>query len=74
MPKFLVVGHTYGPTDRCFGANEKYKIENVYTSEEWYQHVRDSSTTKVEVIEMQQENHDYRGTSDDKLVSVKYIF
>ena len=29
--KFLVVGHTYGPTDRCFGGIEKYirKIENV---------------------------------------------
>lgn len=64
--KFLVVGHTYGPTDRCFGAIEKYlyKIENVYTPEEWYRHVKDSSVTassKVEVITMQQENfHDHR--------------
>lgn len=28
--KFLVVGHTYGPADRCFGTIEKYlmRIEN----------------------------------------------
>ena len=58
--KFLVVGHTYGPTDRCFGGIEKYirKIENVYTPQEWYRHVSDSAVaaaSRVEVIEMQQE-------------------
>lgn len=36
--KFLVVGHTH---DRYFGTIEKYlsRIENVYTPQEWYQHV-----------------------------------
>lgn len=64
--KFLIVGHTYGPTDRCFGVIEKHlkKIEQVYTPEEWYQHVRESAVSehsKIEVIEMQQENfRDYR--------------
>ena len=31
--KFLVVGHTYGPTDRSFGVIEHYtsRIETVYT-------------------------------------------
>ena len=39
--KFLVAGHTYGSTDRCFGVIEKYldKIENVYIPEDWYKHV-----------------------------------
>ena len=58
--KFLVVGHTYGPADRCFGTIEKYlmRIENVYTPQEWCQHVKDSAvnaSSKVEVIEMKQE-------------------
>ena len=58
--KFLVVGHTYGPTDRCFGTIEKYlsRIENVYTPQEWYHHVKDSAvtaTSRVEVIEMKQD-------------------
>ena len=58
--KFLIVGHTYGPTDRCFGVIEKHlgRIKNVYTPGEWYQHVRDSAVTessRLEVIEMQQE-------------------
>ena len=60
--KFLVVGHTYGPTDRCFGAIEKYlyKLENVYTPQEWYHHVQKSSSI-AEVMEMKQENfHDHR--------------
>ena len=57
--KFLIVGHTYGPTDRSFGAIEKYlsRIENVYTPHEWYQHVKDSAinaSSRVEVVEMQQ--------------------
>ena len=58
--KFLVVGHIYGPTDRCFGTIEKYlsQVENVYTPSEWYKHVKDSNLTTntgVEVIEMKQE-------------------
>jgi hypothetical protein len=57
--KFLIVGHSYGPTDRSFGAIEKYlsQIENVYTPHEWYQHVKDSAinaSSRVEVVEMQQ--------------------
>lgn len=57
--KFLVVGHTYGPADRYFGVIEKHvrKIENVYTPEEWYKHVKESSlvsSSKIEVIEMEQ--------------------
>ena len=54
--KFLVVGHTYGPTDRFFGVIENHlkKIENVYTPQEWYCHVQ-SSSTSIEVIEMKQE-------------------
>ena len=55
-----MVGHTYGPTDRCFGTIEKYlsQVENVYTPSEWYKHVKDSNLTTntgVEVIEMKQE-------------------
>ena len=58
--KFLIVGHTYGPTDTCFGVIEKHlhQIETVYTPQEWYQHVKDSAVTvasRVEVTEMQQE-------------------
>lgn len=58
--KFLTVGHTYGPTDRCFGVIEKYlsRIEIVHTPQDWYQHVKDSAITassRVEVVEMQQE-------------------
>ena len=57
--KFLIVGHTYGPTDRCFGVTKKYlnHLENVYTPHEWQQHVRDSATSvnsRVEVISMEQ--------------------
>ncbi len=57
--KFLIVGHTYGPADRCFGVIEKYldRIETVYTPQDWYQHVKDSAvaeSSRVEVIEMQQ--------------------
>lgn len=64
--KFLVVGHTYGPTDRCFGTIEKHlsRVENVYTPQEWYQHVSNSAVTekcKVHVIEMKQDYfRDYR--------------
>ena len=55
--KFLIVGHTYGPTDRCFGVIEKHlhQIETGYTPQEWYQHVKDTAvtvTSRVEVIEM----------------------
>lgn len=56
--KFLVVGHTYGPTDRCFGVIEKHvqNIENVYSSQEWYKHVEESSVSrKIEVIQMDQD-------------------
>jgi hypothetical protein len=54
--KFLIAGHTYGPTDRCFGVIEKYldRIENVYTPQEWYDHVSHSTST-AKVVEMQQE-------------------
>ena len=41
--KFLIPGHTYGPTDRYFAVIEKHtaKVENVYIPSEWYDHVRD---------------------------------
>ena len=57
--KFLVVGHTYGPTDRKFGNIEKYlrRIETVYIPEQWYEHVEKSSTHlihKNEVVRMEQ--------------------
>ncbi len=58
--RFETVGHTYRSTDRCFGVIEKYlsRIENVYTPEEWYQHVKDSTITeslRVEVTKMYQQ-------------------
>ena len=57
--KFLIPGHTYGPTDRNFALIEKYasKIETVYIPEQWYKHVRDAVTSmngKIQVIEMNQ--------------------
>ena len=57
--KFLVPGHTYGPTDRHFAIIEKHaeRVEVVYTPEEWYQHVSESfvsSACKVHVIQMEQ--------------------
>ena len=57
--KFLVVGHTYGPADRYFGVIENYtrKIENIYTPQEWYEHVQASSVSgKIEVFAMGQKN------------------
>ena len=41
----MVVGHTYGPTDRSFGVIEHYtsRIETVYTSEQWYEHVTNAA-------------------------------
>lgn len=59
--KFLVPGHTYGPTDRHFAVIEKYcsKIDTVYTPHQWYDHVRKailSVESKVEVVEMDQNN------------------
>ncbi len=57
--KFLVVGHTYGPADRYFGVIEKHvrKIENVYTTDEWYKLVQESSlasSSNIKVIPMDQ--------------------
>ena len=36
--KFLVIGHTYGQTDRSFGVIENYtsRIKTVYTPHQWY--------------------------------------
>lgn len=53
--KFLVVGHTYGPTDRSFGVIERYAshIETVYTPKQWYDHVRNVAGSIV-VNEMEQ--------------------
>lgn len=53
--KFLVVGHTYGPTDRSFGVIEHYtsRIETVYTPHQWYGHVRNAATG-IEVNVMEQ--------------------
>ena len=75
------VGHTYGPTDRCFGVIEKHlrQIETVYIPQQWYQHVKDSAVTvnsKVEVIEMQQElfhNHQIQ-LRQLVLITVYYIY
>lgn len=38
---FLILGRTYGPTDRNFAVIEKYaaKVETVYTLQQWYEHV-----------------------------------
>ena len=64
--KFLIPGHTYGPTDRHFAIIEKFasKIEAVYTPQQWYDNVRKAVTTvgsRVEVAEMKQEYfQDYR--------------
>ena len=64
--KFLIPGHTYGPTDRHFVVIEKYtaKVETVYTPQQWYVHVRNavvSVGSRVEVIELQQDKfRDYR--------------
>ena len=64
--KFLIPGHTYGPTDRHFAIIEKFasKIEVVYTPQQWYDNVRKAVTTvgsRVEVAEMKQEYfQDYR--------------
>ena len=57
--KFLVPGHTHGPSDRYFALIEKHtsKTENVYVPQQWFDHVRQAllSTEKgVEVTEMQQ--------------------
>lgn len=60
--KFLVVGHTYGPTDRTFGVIEKYtsKLESVCTPEQWYNQIS-LSTPTVQVTVMDQDNFkDYR--------------
>ena len=59
--KFLIPGHTYGPTDRHFAVIEKYavNVETVYTAPQWYGHVRDAITkvgSKVEVVEMEQQS------------------
>ena len=56
--KFLVVGHTYGPADRSFGVIEKHtkKIENIYTPQEWCEHVQNSTVSgKIQVTEMSQD-------------------
>ena len=57
--KFLIVGHTYCPADRYFGIIERHvrKLENVYTPQQWYQHVQKSSlitSSKIEVVEVTQ--------------------
>ena len=56
--KFLIPGHTYGVTDQAFGVIERYtsKIETVYTPEQWFEHVRNSSIgiRSIEVIEKNQ--------------------
>ena len=53
--KFLVVGHTYGPTDRSFGVIEHYtsKVETVYTPQQWYEHVKQAAV-RIKVAEMEQ--------------------
>lgn len=61
--KFLVPGHTYGPSDRHFPIIEKYcsKVESVFTPHQWYEHVRKavvSVESKVEVVGMDQ--NDFR--------------
>ena len=59
--KFLIPGHTYGPTDRNFAVIEKYaaKVENVHTPQQWYDYVRNAVVgicSRVEVLEMEQES------------------
>ena len=53
--KFLVVGHTYSPSDRSFGVIEQHtsKVETVYTPQQWYEHVKQASIA-VRVTEMEQ--------------------
>ncbi len=64
--KFLVPGHTYGPTDRNFAIIEKYadRLENVYLPEHWYKHVHDAVVrhdSKIQVVEMKQSDfRDFR--------------
>ena len=64
--KFLVPGHTYGPTDRNFALIEKYagRLEHVYVPEQWYKHVHDAVTSpgsKIQVVEMKQSDfRDYQ--------------
>ena len=56
--KFLIPGHTYGPTDRHFDVIEKYvaNIETVYAPLQWYGHGCNSKVDcKVEVVEMEQQ-------------------
>ena len=60
--KFLMVGHTYGPTDRSFGVLERYtsRIETVYTPQQWYEHIHNAASGIV-VTEMKQSSfRDYR--------------
>ena len=57
--KFLVAGHTYGPTDRHFAMIEKFtsRVEVVYTPQHWFDLVRKAVCTsnyRIEVTEMQQ--------------------
>jgi hypothetical protein len=65
--KFLIPGHTYGPTDRNFALIEKYadRLENVLLPEDWYKHVQNAVSrpdSKIQVVEMKQSNfRDYRG-------------
>ena len=61
--KFLVPGHTYGPTDRLFAVIEKHaskvEVEAVYTPYQWFGHVREAvmnASCRIEVTEMQQSN------------------
>ena len=59
--KFLIPGHTYGPTDRLFAVIEKHasRVEAVYTPQQWYGHVREAvidASCRIEVTEMQQSN------------------
>ena len=57
--KFLVSGHTYGPTDRHFAIIEQHaaRVETVFTPEEWQQRVSESFVNKeckFHVVNMQQ--------------------
>ena len=65
--KFLIPGHTYGPTDRRFTVIEKHasRVEAVYTPQQEYGHVREAvidASCRIEVTEMQQSN--FRNYSD----------
>ena len=46
--KFLVVGHTYGPSDQSFGVIEQHtsKVETVYTPQQWYGYVKQAFVTE----------------------------